>query len=115
MTSDIKGSMRLVRGKVVSGNPSPWQRATTRNGALWKKDGKIGVFGPPPPTARQIENWQPVVYFPGNNAVFGLWPPLWRAVVDLPAATHLGNNSERIRRAGLAKAQSGAIMDIGSY
>src|SRR6516225_2192865 len=58
----------------------PWQRATTRNGALWREHGKSGVFGPPPPTARQIENWQPVVYFPGNNAVFGFDRALWRAV-----------------------------------
>jgi hypothetical protein len=42
----------------------PPQRATTRNGALWKKDGILGVFWAVTPTARQIENWQPVVYFP---------------------------------------------------
>jgi hypothetical protein len=38
-----------------------WQRATTRNGALWKKDGNLSVFGPPPPTSRQVENWHAVV------------------------------------------------------
>jgi hypothetical protein len=42
----------------------PPQRATTRNGALWENAYKSSLFGPPPPTARQIENWQPVVYFP---------------------------------------------------
>jgi hypothetical protein len=40
-----------------------WQRATTRNGALWKELDISGVFEPVPPTARQIENWQPVVEF----------------------------------------------------
>jgi hypothetical protein len=79
---------------VVSGNASPGQRATTRNGALWKKDCNSSVFGLPPPTARQIENWQPVVYFPGNNAVFGLWPPLWRAGVARPAAIHFAKLGE---------------------
>jgi hypothetical protein len=58
----------------------PWQRAITRNGALWKNDDKLGVFGLVPPTARQIENWQPVVYFPGNNPIFSIFEELWRAV-----------------------------------
>jgi hypothetical protein len=59
---------------------APWQRATRRNGALWKKDGKRGDFGLPTPPARQIENWHGVVFFPGNHAVFGLGPALARAI-----------------------------------
>ena len=77
---------------MVSGNPAPWQRATTRNGALWKKDGKIGFFGPLPPTARQIENWQPVPWERGKTASFAILDELWRAVVGPPI--HLGKFGE---------------------
>src|SRR5262249_23385935 len=57
----------------------PWQRATTRNGALWEKDGRLGVFGSATPPPRQIRNWHGVVFFPGNHVVLGLVPALWRA------------------------------------
>src|SRR5262249_22784171 len=59
-------------------NKAP-QRAITRNGALWKKHRKLGVFGLPPPTARHLENWHGVVYSPGKNPLFAPNPALWRA------------------------------------
>jgi hypothetical protein len=69
-------------------NKAPWgqeagtpQRATPGIGNLWSIHWKTGRFWAQPPTARQIENWQPVVYLPGKNAVLGHDPPLWRAVV----------------------------------
>jgi hypothetical protein len=55
-----------------------------RHNAKWRaveKRRQNRRFSGLPPTARQIENWQPVVYFSGNNAVFGFDPALWRAVV----------------------------------
>src|SRR5262249_481993 len=45
-------------------------------------------FLEPAPPARQIENWQGVVFLSGNDAVFGLDPALWRAVASPPPAPH---------------------------
>ena len=45
------------------------QRANWRTGNLWQFTGKSCSFWVRPPTARQLENWQPVVCFPGKTAV----------------------------------------------
>src|SRR5262249_32414952 len=57
------------------------QHAITRIGALWEKHGNSGVVWACTPTARQLEKWQPVVYFSGKTVVLGLWLVFWRAVV----------------------------------
>jgi hypothetical protein len=69
----------------------PWNGAafgtsqtTARHNSKWRaveKRRQIRRFWAGTPTARQIENWQPVVYFPGNNPTFAIFEELWRAVV----------------------------------
>src|SRR5262249_51886149 len=49
---------------------TPTARATRRYGALWRKDGKIGVFGPPPPCAPNRELAR-CGLFPGKSR--GFW------------------------------------------
>src|SRR5262245_13690710 len=75
---DSNGSWLHCQG---TSQQAPWQRAIRRYGALWKNDGKRGVFRAATPPARQIENWRGVVFFAGNHAVFGFDPALWRAGV----------------------------------
>src|SRR5262249_14757557 len=58
------------------------------------------VFWASPPPARQIENWQPVVCFPGKSTVLGTNPALWRAVV-LEAA--MWTNSEPSSSSSMAR------------
>jgi hypothetical protein len=57
---------------------------TARHNSKWRaveRTLQFRRFRAGTPTARHLENWQPVAQSPGNHAGFGLDPALWRAVV----------------------------------
>src|SRR5262249_23039965 len=85
----------------------PPQRAITRIGPLWKRDGNSSVFWASTPQVANRENWPTVPKSAGNQGFFHLAKSIWPAVVGCPSTSRLEQNLERIRPADLANARDG--------